>query len=255
VRAIAVAASLAAMLAASPAHAQLAVTAAVEYFQWIEDTAPIEVREQGPMFALGLEYTQRKDKGWLFAYRGKLYAGSEDYDGFSLAAPNVPVTGSTSYFGAANEIQLRYRLPPQRSYWLDLVGGAGYDFWERELSDIQKEDYQVAYLRLGAALDTPTEKGWSLGAGLKYAAWVAEDAHFTDLGFQQNPTLYPVGRWSVYAFAGFRFQRHLALIGYFDSYNFGESDPVTVTQGGNSFQFFQPASRQYNLGIGLQYLF
>jgi hypothetical protein len=55
--------------------------------------------------------------------------------------------------------------------------------------------------------------------------------------------------------AGYRFQRHLALIAYLDGFNFGESDPVTVTQGGSSFQFFQPASRQYNWGLKLQYLF
>jgi hypothetical protein len=253
---IGLASSLAALLVASPAHAQLAVTAAVEYFQWIEDTSPIEVREQGPLFVLGLEYTQPKDKGWLFAYRGKVYGGSVEYDGALLSAPSVPVTSNTTYFGVTNEVQLRYRLAPRRSYWLDLVGGAGYDFWERELSSVQTEDYQVAYLRLGLALDTASDRGWMLGAGLKYPVWTEEDAHFTDFGYQQNPKLEPAGRVNPYVYAGFRFQSHLALFGYFDGYNFGDSDPVTVTtSAGGSTQFYQPASRQYNLGIGLQYLF
>ena len=259
-RRIAVASSLvalfAAALAALPAHAQLAVTAAVEYFQWIEDTSPIEVREQGPLFVLGLEYTQPKDQGWLFAYRGKVYTGTVQYDGALLSAPSVPVSGDTSYFGVTNEVQLRYRLLPQRSYRFDLVGGAGYDFWERELSDVQTEDYQVAYVRLGIALDTTSDRGWMLGTGLKYPVWTEEDAHFTDFGYQQNPKLQPVGRVSPYVYAGFRFQPHLALVGYFDSYSFGASDPVTVSSsGGGSTQFYQPASVQYNFGIGLQYQF
>jgi len=243
------------MLVATGAHAQLAVTAAVEYFQWIEDTSPIEVREQGPLFVFGLEYTQPRERGWLFAYRGKLYTGTVEYDGAYLYAPSVAATGDSTYFGMTNEVQLRYRLAPQRSYWLDVVGGAGYDFWERELSDVQSEDYQVAYLRLGLALDTPTEKGWTLGGGIKYPVWVDEDAHFDDLGFDNNPGLEPVGRVSAYAFAGYRLQRNLTLVGYFDSYSFGESDPVTVTQGGSKAQFYQPASVQYNWGIGLQYRF
>jgi hypothetical protein len=256
VRTIAAVVSLAALLAAPAAHAQLAITGAVEYFQWIEDTSPIEVREQGPLFVLGLEYTQPKDKGWLFAYRGKLYAGTVEYDGAYLYDPSVPVSGDTSYFGVTNELQLRYRLAPQRSYWLDLVGGAGYDFWEREFSDAQSEDWQVAYLKLGLALDANTDTGWTLGGGIKYPVWVDEDAHFDDLGYVDNPALEPLGRVSVYAYAGFRFTRHLTLIGYFDSYNFGDSDPVTVsTSSGSSDQFYQPQSTQYNLGIGLQYRF
>ena len=66
--ALAIAVSLA-MLAASTAHAQFAVSAGIEYFQWTEDTDPIEVEETGALLALGLDWTQRKEKGWLFAYR------------------------------------------------------------------------------------------------------------------------------------------------------------------------------------------
>ncbi len=254
-RPILVALSLAAVIAASPARAQLAISAGIEYFQWKEDTAPIEVREDGPMFVLGLDFTQPKDKGLLFAYRGKVYIGKVDYDGALLFAPNVPVDGDTEYKGTAHEVQLRWRLAPERGYWLDVLGSAGVDLWERELSDVQEEDYTIAFVRLGVELNATGDRGWTFGAGLKYPVWTEEDAHFDDLGFDQNPELEPEGKVMGFFHAGYRFQRHLALIAYLDGFNFGESDPVTVTSGGTSFQFFQPASRQYNWGLKLQYLF
>jgi hypothetical protein len=254
-RQILAALSLAAMLTASPARAQLAISGGIEYFQWKEFTSPIEVVEEGPMFVLGLDYTQRKDKGLLFAYRGKLYIGEMDYDGALLFAPSVPADGTTSYTGTAHEAQLRYRLAPQRGYWLDMLAGAGIDLWERELSSVQSEDYTVAFVRLGLELNATGERGWTFGAGVKYPVWAEEDAHFTDVGFDQNPKLEPEAKFMGFGHAGYRFQRNLALVAYVDGFNFAESDSVTVTQGGSTFQFFQPASRQYNVGLKLQYLF
>jgi hypothetical protein len=247
--------SLAAMFAASPARAQLAVSGAIEYFQWKEFTEPIEVVEEGPMFVLGLDYTQRKDKGLLFAYRGKVYFADVDYDGALLFAPTVPADGSTTYTGTAHEAQLRYRLAPQRGYSLDVLASAGVDLWERELSDVQQEDYTIAFVRFGLELNATGERGWTFGAGLKFPVWTEEDAHFTDAGFDQNPELQPEAKVMGYGHAGFRFQPNLALIAYVDGFNFAESDSVTVTQGGSTFEFFQPASRQYNVGVKLQYLF
>ena len=87
------------------------------------------------MFALGLEWTQRKERGLLGAYRGRFYVGDVDYSGALLFDPTVPVKGTTSYLGMSNEGQLRYRLPKQRSYWLDLVGAIGLDVWERKFTD------------------------------------------------------------------------------------------------------------------------
>ncbi|HEU5282874.1 MAG TPA: hypothetical protein VFU53_03615 [Burkholderiales bacterium] len=252
---LAVLALAAAMLAASPARAQLAVSAGMEYFRWKEDTAPIEVNEEGVMFVLGLDYTQRKEQGLLFAYRGKFYVGDMDYDGAFLFAPSVSADGSSTYIGTAHEAQMRYRVAPQRGYQLDVVASAGFDLWERELSDIQQEGYTIAFLRFGLELNAAGERGWTFGAGIKFPVWTEEDAHFTDLGFDQNPTLEPEGKVMGYGHAGYRFRRNLALIGYLDGFNFGKSDPVTVTDGAASFQFFQPASRQYNVGLKLQYLF
>jgi hypothetical protein len=245
------------MLAAGTAHAQLGVSAGIEYFEWTEDTDPIEVEETGALFALGLEYTQQRPKGLLFAYRGRFYVGDVDYDGALLFAPSVPVTGTTSYLGMSNEAQLRYRFPTRRGiYSFDLLGAAGYDFWERELSDSQSEDFRVAFIRFGFEVNPTGSRGWTAGLGAKYPVWTEEDAHLEDLGFDDNEVLEPGRGLSVYGQAGFRFSRHLALIGYLDGYNFLESDEVAVSQNGAPAGFvFQPASMQYNVGLKLVYLF
>jgi hypothetical protein len=256
VRAIVVSAAALSALAASPARAQLALSAGVEYFQWTEDTAPIEVKETGALLAVGLDWTQQKPKGWLFAYRGRLYFGDVDYDGALLFQPDVPATGTTRYRGISNEGQVRYRIPTRsRGYAWDLVGSAGFDYWQRELSESQQEDYSVFFVRLGAEINPPGYRGWMFGAGVKYAVWVEENAHLDDEGYDQNPQLEPGGGASAYGQIGYRFNRHFALIGYLDGYNFGESDPVYVTRGGVQYAFDQPASTMYNVGLRLQYLF
>lgn len=255
---LAIAALTMSMLAAWPAHAQLGVSVGIEYFQWTEDTDPIEVEETGALFALGLEYTQKRPKGWLFAYRGRFYLGDVDYDGALLFAPSVPVTGTSSYLGFSNEGQLRYRFPMRSGgygYGFDLVGAAGYDFWERELSDSQSEDFQVAFVRLGFEVNPSGTEGWMFGLGAKYPLWTEEDAHLDEL-FDDNPTLEPGRGVSVYGQLGYRFTAHLALIGYLDGYNFGESDAEPVSQNGVPAGYvYQPASDQYNIGLKLVYLF
>ena len=233
-----------------------AVSIGLESFEWTEDTAPIEVEEWGVLLALGLAWTQRKDKGWLLAFRGRADFGDVDFYGARLFSPSVPAEGTTSYLGMSNEAQVRYRWPTRtRGYSFDLLGAVGYDFWERELSQFQQEDFQVAFLRLGVEVNPTGNKGWMFGAGVKYPVWTEEDAHFTDLGYEQNPKLEPGLGVSAYGQVGYRFQRHLALIAYLDGYNFRESDAVFVTQGGTTDAFVQPASVQYNVGLRLQYLF
>src|SRR4051794_9224783 len=65
------------------ARAELTLSAGVDYLNWSETTTP-EVTESGLMYVLGLAYTQNRDAGALFAYRGKLWGGKVDYDGATL---------------------------------------------------------------------------------------------------------------------------------------------------------------------------
>ena len=170
-RFVLVAGACAGLLMGAPVQAQFAVSAGLEYFSWTEDTSPIQVKETGPMFALGLEWTQRKEHGLLGAYRGRFYVGDVDY------------------------------------------------------------------------------------TGVKYPFWIEEDANFTDEGYDQNPSLEPGGEPSLYGQIGYRFRRNLAVVGYVDGFRFSQSSPVTVTQAGNMFQFYQPQSTMLVVGVKLQYLF
>ena len=237
--------------AVGEAHAQFFLGAGVEYFSWREDTQPTEVKETGPRAVLTLGFTQPKSSGLLFAYRGRLYAGEVDYDGALLFSPSVAVHGNTCYWGASNEVQLRYRVQPR----FDLLAGIGLDGWRRELSANQKEDYYIAFARLGAEYN-PVGLGWTAGAGLQYPVWTHENAYFGDLGYDQNPELRPGKQLSGFGQVGYRFGSHWAVLGYVESYRFKESNVVFVTRGGTgTTAFVQPATDSYVIGLKAEYLF
>jgi len=240
-------------LVAGPAYAQFTVSAGFEYFEWTEDTPPIDVRERGPLFALGLGWTQPKQRGFLFAYRGKFYIGEVDYNGAYLYYPNVPVSGTTRYAGTYQEAQLRYRLGGGT---LDILTAAGVDYWQRKLNTDQKEDYTIGYVRLGIEGNPVAPKGWTYGLGVKFPVVTRENAHFTDLGYDQNPTLKPGKDLSVFGQIGYRFEKNWALIGYMDSFRFKQSnmEPLTIN-GVPAGTFYQPASDLYVFGLKLEYQF
>lgn len=233
-------------------HAQLALHAGVEYFRWKERTTPA-VEETGAMFAFGFDYTQRADAGFLFAYRGRIWGGDVDYDGATLFTGD-PVKSTTSYFGVTNELQARWRRPIEDGYFFDLVFGAGWDGWRRELSPIQKEDFDIVYLRLGTDFDTFRTDRWMIGLGVKFPMWAREDAHLTALGFDRNPILKPKRDVSAYAQVGYRFDRNWRVVGYADGYRFRESDAEPVTHATEGAMFvFQPASSMLNIGVKVEY--
>jgi len=241
----------------TPAQAQFRLGGGVEYFTWTEDTSP-SVKESGPLLVLHLGYLQRKDRGLLFGYAGKFYYGDVDYEGATLSEPPIPIAGTTRYTGTMQEAQLRYRLPPNRGYWLDVMGAAGIDFWRRELSSVQREDWRVAFLRLGVEMDTPNDQGFILGAGVKYPIYTWEDPHFSAIGLNPDTTLEPGKDWSVYAQVGYRFRRNWQVVGYVDSFRFRESNSALLVSSNPDLQsggYFQPQSTLYTWGIKLEYVF
>ncbi len=239
-------------LAAEQANAQFAMSAGIEYFSETEDTSPIQVRERGPLLTFGLAFTQPKQRGFLFAYRGKFYAGEVDYNGAYLYFPNVPLTGTSRYTGTYQEGQLRYRL----GAGVDVLGAAGVDLWRRELNSNQKEDYRIGYVRLGVESATTVQKGWLFGAGLKLPVVTRENAHFMDSGYDQNQTLKPGKDISVFGQLGYRFEKNWALIGYLDSFRFKQSNQVFVTvNGAPAGGFVQPGTDIYVVGLKLEYQF
>jgi hypothetical protein len=249
-----VACGLAFCLVSAGAHAGWSVSADLESFKWEESGTP-SVSEKGARYGFGWGFTQERPVGWQFAYRGQFRRGTVNYTGAFLFT-GQPTTARTRYTGLVNEAQGIYRLP--QPLGLELVGGLGYDYWERNILPDQREDYSVVFLRLGLNIDPRAPRGWFGGGGLKFPFYVSENAHLDELGFNQNEKLQPKGEVSLYAQAGYRFTPRWSLIGYYDSYRFGESKPVRATSAsspGTQFLLFQPASTVNTLGLKLQYDF
>lgn len=236
------------------ALAQVAMHVGAEYFRWQEQTTP-KIEETGPMFSIGFDYTQAADSGFLFGYRGRLWTGEMDYEGAELFS-RAPLKGTTGYFGVTNELQGRWRRQIEEGYHFDVVLGVGWDRWRRALSRFQKEEYDVAYVRLGMDFDTPEVDRWMIGVGAKYPLWTRLDAHLTAIGFDRNPMLKPKRDISAYAHAGYRFDRQWRLIAYADGYRFGESDPEPVTHvTEGALLVFQPESSLLTVGARVEYSF
>ena len=235
--------------------AEVTLGAGVEYLNWSETTTP-EVTESGPVYTLGVAYTQDRDGGALFAYRGKLWGGKVNYDGATLFG-GTPVESKTDYFGVSNEAQVRWRKAGKPSGTLDGVLGAGLDLWRRTLSTVQSEDYAVGYLRLGVESGSDEVSRWTASVGFKYPVWTYLNAHFNDIGFDSNPILHPGKDVAPYGSLGYRFTPSLQIVGYYESFRFGRSDAVQaneVASGLGPTTLVQPASTMSVFGIRAEYL-
>lgn len=225
----------------------------VEYFQWTEEPNNI-VKETGPMLQVNGGFTQDKDSGPLFAYRGRVYGGEVDYDGALLFDTSTRVKGEVQYSGTSHEAQLRLRIANSWSNGLDFVLGGGFDTWERRLSSSQKEQYFIGFARLGIDVDQK-DRGWLFGLGLKYPFYTYERAYLS--GMDPNPLiLRPGQKISPYGQLGYQFNKNWRLVGYFDSFHFSESDPERAFVPGQGTSFFvQPESRLYRGGIRFEWVF
>jgi hypothetical protein len=242
------------LLTAPMARAELTVYGGVEYFDWRESTTP-SVTETGPLALGGLIWMQDRERGLVFGYRGEIYAGSVNYSGADLFT-GAPLQSTTQYAGLLNEGQVRYRIPASASQHVDAMVSVGADIWRRQLSSDQMEDWAVFYARFGVELGPSVGKaGWIGSAGLKYPFYVYENAHLTDIGFDQNPTIQPGGSWSGYASFGYRFGGHWSVVGFYDSYRFQQSPTAQVTSGGATYYVYQPKSSLDVFGVTVLYSF
>jgi hypothetical protein len=249
------AAAAALALWAAAANAGWSASLDIERFKWEEATEP-KVTEEGPRVGFSWEYEQLRSAGWQFAYRGQFRQGTVDYTGSFLFTGGA-ATARTEYTGVVNEAQGIYRFPGN-PYGFELVGGLGWDLWERNILPNQKEDYSVLFLRTGVNFDARANQGWFGGGGLKLPFYVSENAHLDEIGFASNPRLEPQGEVSGYAQLGYRFSPQWSVIGYYDSYRFGESKSVATTNSGfpgTTFNIFQPSSRVDTLGLRVRFSF
>jgi len=238
------------LCAVSQAHAQFEAGVGIGYHDWSEQTSPVEVRESGPLFTGTLAWTQRGANRVRIAYRGWGGVGVGSYHGSFQSAPSVPVEANTVFGATTQEGQLRWQVRSS----LELISSLAFDFWHRQISASQQEDYQLFSLILGLESRDVASKGWSGGGGVRLPLWIREDAHFDQVGFSTNPTLEPGRQASVRGSLRYRFSHHLSCTGSLDRFQLGKSQTVTLeARRGTRTTAYQPATTLWMTGIGVEY--
>jgi hypothetical protein len=167
------------------------------------------------------------------------------------------VQSTTDYEGVSNELQARWRTPGKPGEGgLDGVFGLGLDVWRRELSQVQKEDYAIGFLRLGVESGGDFEGKWAVALGFKYPVWTYENAHFDRIGFDSNPILHPGKQLSPYGSLGYYLSENLRLTAYYDGFRFGKSKEVQANEiatGLGPTMLFQPSTQMSVYGLKFEY--
>jgi len=244
---------------------QASVQFGPQSFHWREfgDTGGRLLQEQGARFSVGAAFDnfRREDAGVLYSVNGKLYLGSIDYDGQTQSG--TPATTDVSYFGLNIELQGGYRIG--RRIGLDVFGALGFDDWIRSIADGRaangttvygyEEYYTILYGKAGLGFFQRLD-GWRyfLQGGVKMPLSTSEHVDLGS-GVDLQPGLKPS------AFANFQFDfgsgRHnrFGAALYYDSYRFSKSDPELLTEGGITYQVWQPRSHMDVYGLRLSYYF
>lgn len=245
----AVLASGAFAFAMTNAYADISAAVGAEEFHWHEYASPA-IKETGLRWAGEITWTQSREPGWSFGYQLKGYVGNVDYEGATFFT-NTPVNGTTHYRGMINEARLFYRLPNNP---FNFMGALGWDTWDRELTSVQSEQWDIAYLRLGAEYNAAVKQGAIGSLGVKFPLVTRVNAHLQDSPFSlpNNPRIKP-GRFpSLYATIGARIDPRWDLIVYYDSYWLKQSGTVDA---GNGVGVFQPKTHMDVYGVKLQFTF
>jgi hypothetical protein len=172
-----------------------------------------------------------------------------NYDGQTQGG--TPVKTTTDYFGVLGEFRYGYRWSLNERQSLDLMGGLGMENWARHLngSGGYTENWFPIYLKAGLEI-SPHETGWLGTLGVKMPVYTEQTVDLTSFGIG-NVTLHPAPRPSGYAEAGYKFTPRMSITAYFDSYWFGQSPTVNA----DGFQFFQPESFTYQVGLKFGWAF
>ena len=252
------------------------IVGGAEKFNWSEYNSRGRelLEESGLRYTIGGNYDnlRRLNSGEIFSLGGKLYVGAVDYDGETQTADiqiaGTPVQSTTKYFGVQFDALGGYRFA-RRLHGLDLLGGAGIDFWLRSIDDSYvsglgqvyggDENYYAFFAKLGLGYFHEMGKARHyLQAGVKYPFFVYEYAYPSS---SDDITLKPKGKASLFAKyqieLGSAMRNRFGLTVYYDSYRFDQSDAVAKTVNGvpTGLAFVQPESHQNTLGIQLGYYF
>jgi hypothetical protein len=230
--------------------ARVVVTSSIAYLDWREQIEPLGVHEGGTLLSAGLRYEPSATRRLGWAYEGRLFMGWAGYDGAYLFDPTTRATGVSNWLGTAHQGEMRYGMNGAVDGLLSLV----LDGWRRRLGSRQQETYRVASVRLGLeGRPTGGHASWA-GGGLELPIWEEEDAHFIDLGFDQNPMLKPGRRLGGFARFAHRFDDHWTWIGEWSMRRLGASGGEPLTRDGRPVgQSFQPTTVMNTIGVRVEY--
>ncbi|HUI08583.1 MAG TPA: hypothetical protein VL486_16405 [Verrucomicrobiae bacterium] len=229
---------------ATSVWAQSGPYVAPEYFHWRESYRNIDVTETGWRVVLGYrERGQRERSGIVFPGDFRVYGGTADYDGFLQTSHGlIPHKTQTDYAGLAAEVGVGYQWRLGTDYTLTPYGSVIGDFWWRGLQGQGGYDelWWTVPLRVGLELGAPGNHGWLAGVSLK--APVYTQVSSDDIPGIGSSTSHPKTKLSGDAELGYRLNKRLSLLGFFESYWFGRSSV-------NSSGVFQPESKMYTAGL------
>lgn len=241
------------LLASNIVLSQTRIELAPEYFYWQEDLHGAKVLDEKG-FRIGLEFSYKEPvkKGWLGAFRAKIYGGEVDYNGFEQNLQTgalQPLKSTTTYVGGLIDGRFGYRWNLGEAQNLDFLAGPGVEFWWRGLQAASGYDeYWIPlYVRAGFDLSPSQDAGWLAALGAKVPVYTTQFADLDKFGLGWI-TLHPKPMVSGYAELGYQFTRGLTLAAFFDSYWFKQSAP-------GDFGVFQPESKTYQVGLKVGWTF
>jgi hypothetical protein len=240
---------LASCLGVSTAHAGWSADATVERFTWHEHTAPIEVRENGPRYAVGASFVQPRTSGPLFAARASVWGGNVDYTGSFQFDATKAASGASTYVGGTVAGELRYRWPV-----LDATGAIQLDRWRRRLSASQREDYTITSLRLGLEHNASDGHPFLAGGGFAFTLDTSERATLEEAGVPYELSFSPGLGSHPYAHAGYRVGPRVTVLAYWDGMTMGRSNSIVLLKRGRPQAIVsQPPTDMTTLGLRMVY--
>jgi hypothetical protein len=219
----------------------------LEDYTWTEQAnLAIQPKERGNRLAIFIDYANVKKDDYYFAYAGKIYGGTVDYDSCTLGTCSPTIT-SSDYIGMYNEVKL---IAP--TTYVNGIASFGFDYWTRNINNglIQSlgissagytEQYNIFYAKLGA--DVKIGSKVNILLGIKQTLQNNEQIINSSL-----PAIHPGSSTSPYLEASYIVATDMALGVYYDTYNFKGGNP-------NSLGYFQPASKMQAIGTKLTWLF
>jgi len=250
---------LSGMSIATSVAGEVRVQMGMEQFDWREYGKDGErlLREAGIRLATGFEYNSRRPgERRFFSLMARGYFGDVDYRGY-LQYPegrSSSYSTRTHYWGGIIEPRYTFRIHIPGSILLSTLSvGVGGEWWLRDLRGEYgyRENYEVAYARIEAGLESRRTTGWFARAAVKSPFHLRErlSGFYLD-GACEDVQLSPGKNDTVSFTLGYRFRGNATLSLDYDGYLFSASPKELVRcEKGAWLEVHQPRSEMKTLSL------